>query len=122
MLLSITVGTETSTQIGLDDRGLKKLHSFLVAAEAACSMGDLPVVTVDATLAAVIGLVTVAVAMLVLAVLDTAVPEAPIAAIGATQAPRKMLANSTPTTRPALVVRLIKLLATASNVKNSGSP
>ena len=109
-------------QIGLAESGLKKLHSFLVAAEAACSKGDLPVVTVDATLAVVIGLATAAVAMLVPAVLDAAVPEAPIAAIGATQAPRKMFAKSAPRTRPALVVRLIKLLASASNVKNSGSP
>jgi hypothetical protein len=74
------VGTGISIQIDCPESGLKKLHSFLVAAEAACSKGDLPVATVDAKLVAVIGLATAAVA--------TALPaelEALTAAIGATQ-------------------------------------
>jgi hypothetical protein len=40
---------------------LKKLHSFLVAAEAACSKGDLPVAADEARLAVVPGLATAAV-------------------------------------------------------------
>ena len=116
------LGTVTSMQITCEPIRLNRLHSFLVAAEAACSSGDLPVVTVDATLAAVTGLATAAVAMLVPAVLDAAVPEAPIAASGATQALRKILTKIELTKRPALVARLMNLLATASNVKNSSSP
>lgn len=85
MLLSVTFGTKTSTQIGLDDSGLKKLHSFLVAAEAACSKGDLPVAAVDARLVAVAGLATAAVATAPPAELAAAELDAPIAAIGATQ-------------------------------------
>lgn len=116
------LGTVTSMQITCEPIRLNRLHSFLVAADAACSSGDLPVVTVDATLAAVTGLATAAVAMLVPAVLDAAVPEAPIAASGATQALRKILTKIEMTKRPALVARLMNLLATASNVKNSSSP
>ena len=83
MLLSVTFGAETSIQLGLAESGLKKLHSFLVAAEAACSKGDLPVVTVDATLAVVIGLATAAVATAPPAELAAAELDTPIAAIGA---------------------------------------
>jgi hypothetical protein len=71
-------------QIGLDESGLKKLHSFLVAAEAACSKGDLPVATVVAKLVAVTGLATAAVATAAPAELAAAELDAPIAAIGAT--------------------------------------
>lgn len=46
--------------MGLAPTTLKKLHSFLVAAEAACSKGDLPVAAVDARLAAVLGFATAA--------------------------------------------------------------
>ena len=70
-------------QIGCPESGLKKLHSFLVAAEAACSSGDLPVATVDPTLAAVTGLATAAVATAPPAELAAAPLDAPIAAIGA---------------------------------------
>ena len=42
-------------QMGFESTTLKKLHSFLVAAEAACSSGDLPVATEVATLAVVMG-------------------------------------------------------------------
>ena len=72
-------------QIGFAESGLKKLHSFLVAAEAACSKGDLPVAAVDAKLVAVIGLATAAVATVLPAELATAELEAPTAASGATQ-------------------------------------
>jgi hypothetical protein len=41
--------------MGLDSRGFKKLHSFLVAAEAMCSKGDFPVAAEDARLAVVTG-------------------------------------------------------------------
>lgn len=85
MLLSVTFGTETSTQIGLDESGLKKLHSFLVAAEAACSKGDLPVAAVEAKLVVVIGLATAVVAIVPPAELAAAELDAPIAAMGATQ-------------------------------------
>ena len=116
------LGTVTSIQMTCEPIRLNRLHSFLVAADAACSSGDLPAVTVDATLAAVTGLATAAVAMLVPAVLDAAVPEVPIAARGAMQALRNILAKIALTKRPALVARLMNLLAAASNVKNSSSP
>jgi len=109
-------------QIGFAKSGLKKLQSCLVAAEAACSTGDLPVVTVDAMLVAVTGFATAAVATVVPAVLDKAVPEAPITAIGATQALRKIFTKREPTMMPALVDRVVKLLSTASNAKNSSGP
>ena len=73
-------------QIGCPESGLKKLHSFLVAAEAACSIGDLPVAAVDARLVAVTGLATAAVATAAPAELAAAEPEAPTAAMGAIQA------------------------------------
>ncbi len=85
VLLSVTVGTGISMQIGLAKSGLKKLQSFLVAAEAACSIGDLPVAAVDAKLVAVTGLATAAVATALPAELAAAEPEAPTAAIGAMQ-------------------------------------
>lgn len=65
--------------MGLEPITLKKLHSFLVAAEAACSKGDLPVVAVEAKLAAVLGFATAAVPT----VLAAAVPVLLIAANGA---------------------------------------
>ena len=72
-------------QIDCPESGLKKLHSFLVAAEAACSKGDLPVAAVDARLIAVAGLATAADATAPPAELAAAELVAPIAAIGATQ-------------------------------------
>ncbi len=56
---------------------LVKLHSFLVAADAACSKGDLPVVTVDAMLVAVTGLAAAVAATVVPAELAAAVPVLP---------------------------------------------
>lgn len=81
-LLSVTVGKTISIQIGFESITLKKLHSFLVAAEATCSKGDLPVAAVDARLAAVLGLATAAVP----AVLATVVPLLLSIASGAAQA------------------------------------
>jgi hypothetical protein len=75
------VGRVTSMQIGLESTKLKKLHSFLVAAEAICSKGDFPVAAEDARLAAVPGLATAAAPIL----LAAAVLELPIAANGAAQ-------------------------------------
>lgn len=72
-------------QIGFEPTRLKKLHSFLVAAEAACSKGDLPVVAVEARLAAVIGLATAAELAAVPTELAAAVPVLPRAANGAMQ-------------------------------------
>ena len=72
-------------QMGCPESGLKKLHSFLVAADAACSKGDLPVAAVDARLAAVAGLETAAVATALPVLLAAVVPEAPTAASGAIQ-------------------------------------
>ena len=81
-LLSVTVGKTTSMQIGLESITLKKLHSFLVAAEAACSKGDFPVAAVDARLAAVPGLAAAAAPT----VLAAAVPPLLNTASGAAQA------------------------------------
>jgi hypothetical protein len=94
-LLSVTVGITTSIQIGFALRGLKKLHSFLVAADAACSKGDLPVVAVDATLAAVAGFATAAVP----AVLAAAEPVLVKAASGAAHPMIRLVEQSKPTLR-----------------------
>lgn len=83
--MSVMGGNTMSTQIGFEPIRLKKLHSFLVAAEAACSKGDFPVVAVEARLAAVIGLATAAELAAVPTELAAAVPELPKAAKGATQ-------------------------------------
>jgi hypothetical protein len=85
VLKSLMGGKMISTQMGLESRTLKKLHSFLVAAEAACSSGDLPVAAVEATLVAVTGFATAAVATVVPAVLAAAELELPMAASGAAQ-------------------------------------
>ena len=82
-------------QIGLESIKLKKLHSFLVAAEAACSRGDLPVAAVEARLAAVLGLATAAVPT----VLAAAVPELLSTANGAAQALKTPSAQTTPIQR-----------------------
>ncbi|QWE31412.1 hypothetical protein ICV89_03600 [Polynucleobacter sp. Adler-ghost] len=66
------LGTGISEQIGFGPKAFRKLQSCLVAAEAACSKGDLPVVTVEIALAAVEGLATAA---------DTATEPAELAAV-----------------------------------------
>ena len=83
----MTVGSTTSIHIGFEPMTLKKLHSFLVAAEAACSRGDFPVAAVEAKLAAVAGLATAADPML----LAAAELELLRNASGAAQADRKKI-------------------------------
>ena len=67
--------------MGLESMMLKKLHSFLVAAEATCSKGDFPVAAEEARLTVVPGLATAAVPT----VLAAAVPELLNTARGAAQ-------------------------------------
>jgi hypothetical protein len=83
--MSLTSGMETSVQMGLGPSTLKKLQSCLVAAEAACSSGDLPVATVEARLAAVAGLATAAEATVVPADPAAVVAVPPRAIRGAAQ-------------------------------------
>ncbi len=71
--------------MGFGPKAFKKLHSFLVAADAACSRGDLPVATDEAKLADVTGLATASEAAVAPTELAAAVPLLPKAANGATQ-------------------------------------
>ena len=82
-------GSANSWQTGLGPNRFKKLHSFLVASEAACSSGDLPVVTVETTLTAVLGLATAAVATVPPTALAAPVPALPSAANGKAQPEKK---------------------------------
>jgi hypothetical protein len=84
-------GSTISWQTGLGPSRFKKLHSFLVASEAACSNGDFPVVTVEATLTAVLGLATAALAMVPPTALAAPVPALPIAANGKAQPDKKKI-------------------------------
>jgi hypothetical protein len=84
-------GITNSWQTGLGPSRFKKLHSFFVASEAACSKGDLPVVTVEATLIAVLGLATAAVATAPPAALAVAAHALPMAAKGRAQPDRKKI-------------------------------
>ncbi len=83
--------------MGLGPRALRKLQSCLVAAEAACSKGDFPVVTVEMALAAVEGLAAATETAAVPAELATLVAELPKAKRGAAQP--VMLRQSVPTPR-----------------------
>ena len=89
--------------MGFESIKLKKLHSFFVAAEAACSKGDFPVATVEARLAAVPGLATAAAptvpAAAVPTVLAAAVPELLSATNGAAQAVKNPTAQIKATQR-----------------------
>jgi hypothetical protein len=71
--------------MGLDPKALRKLQSCLVAAEAACSKGDFPVVAVEIALAAVVGFATATDTAAVPAELATLVAELPRATKGAAQ-------------------------------------
>ena len=82
-------GTTNSWQTGFGPNRFKKLHSFLVASEAACSKGDLPVVTVEATLTAVLGFAIAAVATALPVALAVAVLALPMAANGRAQPDKK---------------------------------
>jgi hypothetical protein len=84
-------GSVSSWQTGLGPSRFKKLHSFFVASDAACSSGDLPVVTVEATLIAVLGLATAAVATAPPAEPAVAVPALPMAAKGRAQPDKKKI-------------------------------
>jgi len=84
-------GSTSSWQTGLGPSRFKKLHSFLVASEAACSKGDFPVVTVEATLTAVLGLATAAVATVLPTALAAPVPALPMAANGRAQPDKKKM-------------------------------
>ena len=84
-------GSTISWQTGLGPSRFKKLHSFLVASEAACSSGDLPVVTVEATLTAVLGLATAAVATVLPTALAAPDPALPMAAKGRAQPDRNKI-------------------------------
>lgn len=77
-----------SEQIGFGPNAFKKLQSCLVAAEAACSKGDLPVVTVEIALAAVEGLATAADTATEPAELTAVVVDPPKASNGAAQPPK----------------------------------
>ena len=117
-LLSVILGRITSMQIGFESITLKKLHSFLVAADAACSRGDLPVAAVEARLTAVPGLATAAVpTALAAAVLELlkAAKGAAHPLIKKTDTPRADKTIGFDVSKPAL-------LCPASNVKYSGWP
>jgi hypothetical protein len=81
----LIVGTGISLQIGLGPKALRKLQSCLVAAEAACSRGDFPVVAVEIALAAVEGFATATETAAEPAELATLVAELPRARRGAAQ-------------------------------------
>ena len=77
-----------SEQIGFGPKAFRKLQSCLVAAEAACSKGDLPVATVEIALAAVEGLATAADTATEPAELAAVVADPPKAMNGAAQPPK----------------------------------
>jgi len=90
-----------SEQIGFGPNAFKKLQSCLVAAEAACSKGDLPVVTVEIALAAVEGLATAADTATEPAELAAVVADPPRASNGAAQPPKlKQRTNPPKTDQP----------------------
>ena len=99
-----------STQIGLDPKAFKKLQSCFVAAEAACSKGDLPVVTVDIALAAVLGLATAT---------DTAALPAVLAAL--VVAPPRATNGAAQPARTRLVVTLARIMKSL-NIKAAQAP
>ena len=104
--------------MGFESMILKKLHSFLVAAEAACSKGDFPVAAVEAMLAAVPGLATAAVP----AVLATAVPLLLIAASGAAQPVNNPSAKIKQSPREVFHPGKWHLFSATRNIKYSGCP
>jgi hypothetical protein len=81
----LIAGIGISEQIGLGPKAFRKLQSCLVAAEAACSKGDFPVVAVEMALAAVVGLATAIETAAVPAELAAVVAEPPKAINGAAQ-------------------------------------
>ena len=85
-------------QIGFGPKAFRKLQSCLVAADAACSKGDFPVVTVESALAAVDGLATATEVAAVPTELAAVVAEDPKASIGAAQ-PIKLARQAVPRVR-----------------------
>jgi hypothetical protein len=86
--------------MGFEPNALRKLQSCLVAAEAACSRGDFPVVAVEIALAAVVGFATTTETAAVPVVLAAVVAEPPKAINGAAQPPaRQPSNNATPISR-----------------------
>ena len=94
------MGTGISEQIGFGPKAFRKLQSCLVAAEAACSKGDFPVVAVEIALAAVEGLATATDTAAVPAELATLVAELPRASKGAAQPIKFTLRKASPKTTP----------------------
>jgi len=109
--------------MGFEPTTFKKLHSFLVAADAACSKGDLPVVAVEIMLVAVMGLAIAADVAAVPTELAAAVPVVPSAARGAAQLDRmgrqKIRGQ---TQRLDLLKSGANLFSFAGNVENSSCP
>lgn len=124
------------TQIGFDPKAFRKLQSCLVAAEAACSKGDFPVVTVESALAAVEGLVAATETVAVPTELAAVVAEDPKATSGATQ-PIKLVRQVMLRVRPKTnkkadrprgfdllgwALKEISLFRLADNIKYSSRP
>ena len=97
---------------------LKKLHSFFVAAEAACSKGDFPVAAEEARLTVVPGLATAAVPML----LAAAVPELLNIARGAAQPLMQASEMTEQKKTNALSTTKCLLISATCNVIDSGWP
>jgi hypothetical protein len=74
-----------STQMGFEPKAFRKLQSCLVAADAACSSGDFPVVTVEIALTAVVGFATATEVAALPTELAAVVAELPKAMSGAAQ-------------------------------------
>jgi len=125
------------TQIGFGPKAFRKLQSCLVAAEAACSKGDFPVVTVESALAAVEGLAAAAEIVAVPTELAAVVAEDPKASIGAAHPiklmrqvmPRVRLKQNKKADRPhgfdlvrRVTLKEIDLFWLADNIKYSGRP
>lgn len=136
-LRSVTWGMGISMQMGLGPKALRKLQSCLVAAEAACSSGDLPVVAVESRLAAVVGLAIAIEVAAVPAELAAAVVELLKASRGAAQpvvkhprmraqrvrrVPIKKADQTERFDLPCGAAKRICLFAFADNVKYSSSP
>ncbi|MES2586900.1 MAG: hypothetical protein V4536_08260 [Pseudomonadota bacterium] len=98
--MSLIVGMGMSVQMGLGPRALRKLQSCLVAAEAACSSGDLPVATVEIALTAVVGFATATETAAVPAELAAVVAELLKATNGAAQPAVNIPAIAQQATRP----------------------
>ena len=86
--------------MGFGPNAFRKLQSCLVAAEAACSKGDLPVAAVETALAAVLGLATATETAAVPAELAAVVAEPPNASNGAAQPVRLKQRVAPPSAKP----------------------